>query len=238
MIVPAVAVVGGSGGAGGSLVAAGLVFVTVRERSPVMLVDLDTAGSHAAMLGTSGVRGADDLLAVGDDLNAAHVRAAAYPHPSGAAVIAAPDPSRATELPRLVARILALPDRPPLVIDLGSGPTALARCAPRGGTLVVVVPHDVAGVHACALTLERAQRDADRVVVVGNPGSRREDMSGRAVARAIGADLQIGLPRSDREALSLATGECPDGRRRRLVTGLRELAVAVGLLPAATDGVP
>jgi len=232
-VSPALAVVGSCGGAGGSLVAAGLALAAARDGRPVLLVDLDgIRGDQAGMLGTPVRRSAADLVAVGDDLDAAHLRAAAYPHPSGIAVVAA-----ATEIDAapadLVGRLAALPERPRLVLDLGSGSGAAARTASRHARVVVVAPLDAPGVRVTGRTLADVTRRAGGdVVVVANAGARRADISARALSRALGVPVATVLPRSDREALGIAVGALAEGRRAALATALAALADAVGLTGA------
>lgn len=225
MSAPLVWVAGGCGGAGGSLVAAGLALLGADRATGLVLVDLDPVdGGHAAMLGTSRRRGADDLIAVGGELSAAHLRAAAYPHPSGAAVIAAP--RRDAGVTDLAARLGAVPGRPPLVCDLGSGAAAVGR-RPSEGRLVVVAPRDVAGMRAAAAALAALDPGRGPVTVVVNGGGRRPDMSARAVGRALGLPVDLELPRADREALRLGAGIVPEGRRRPLTDALSGLAAVL-----------
>jgi pilus assembly protein CpaE len=227
-----VAVLGACGGAGGSLVAAALAVLASAGRPGVVLVDLDRGGGHAAMFATSRTRGADDLVAVGDGLSADHVRAAGYPHPSGAAVVAAPVVSGGGERARLAARLAALDDAPAMVLDLGSGPGA-ARAVPPGVPLLVVAGRDVSGVRAAAALLTPLA-DAASLRVVANEGGRRPDMSVRALARATGHPVAVELPRSDREALRLGVGIVPESRRRPLTDALAALAAEI--LPRGEQG--
>lgn len=219
------AVVGACGGCGGSLVAAGIVAVAARAGSAVILVDLDPAGGiHTTLLGVDAARGCDDLDAVGDGLEAAHVRAAAFPLPTGGAVVSAPSADRADRVAVLAERLRDLPDRPAMVLDMGSGPLAASR-VPAGVPVVLVVARDAAGVVAAAATRNALPTGA-AVTLVINEGARRGDVSVRGLRRALSADAVFVLPRADREALRLAAGLDPGGQRARFAPTLTALAAS------------
>jgi hypothetical protein len=142
-----------------------------------------------------------------------------------------PSRERAGRIAALAVRLRDLAGRPAMVLDMGSGPEAAAR-VPRGVPIVLVVPRDAPG--ACAASAARAAlpEGADVTLVV-NEGARRPDLAARAVGRALPAARALVLPRADREALRLATGGGPGGRRARLLPTLSALA---GRLDAGHPG--
>lgn len=220
---PLTAIVGACGGCGGSMVAAGIVAVAARSAATVILVDLDPGGGiHTALLGVEATRGCDDLDAVGADLEAAHIRAAAFPLPTGGALVASPSADRVDRVATLAQRLRDVADRPAMVLDMGSGPLAAAR-VPTGVPVVLVAARDAAG--ACAAAATRAALpQGTRVTLVVNEGVRRTDVPVRGLRTTLAAEAVFVLPRADREALRLAAGLDPGGQRGRLAPTLLALA--------------
>lgn len=222
-----IAVIGGCGGAGGTLVATGLALQLQARGVPAVLLDLDPErGDIAGGLGSGGPRTIVDLLAVAEELTGEHLRSASVVHPGGLTLVAGPDGADTAGVCTVLDAILAMDDRPPLVIDAGSGATPVARRLAGMVPTLFVAPADVAGCRVSRRTL-RLLGGADDAVLVVNRGSRPDEIPPRTVARALGLPLACVVPSAPGEAADLAAGLPRVGRRARLAEAMRELADAL-----------
>ena len=232
MSPPMVAVIGGCGGAGASLVAAAMALVAADAGSPLTLLDADADGVHAALAGIEATRGTADLCRLADGLTADHLRTAAFPHPRAGALIPASPGSAPADTAALGRRLSAIADRPPLVVDCGSG-AAAAVVVPPGVACVLVIARDAAGLRAAEATRDALPPGLVPLVVV-NEGVRRGDVGHRAAARVVGADAHVRLGPGDRDAQRVTAGY-PPGRRSAFGRTITDLCVRCGLIPSPED---
>ncbi|MCC6832054.1 MAG: hypothetical protein IT200_11965 [Thermoleophilia bacterium] len=222
-----IAVVGACGGAGGTLVATGLALHMQAHGVPAVLLDLDPErGDLAGGLGSTGPRTIVDLLAVAEELTGEHLRSASVVHPGGLTLVPGPDGADTAGVCTVLDAILAMDDRPPLVVDAGSGATPVARRLAGIVPTLLVAPADVAGCRVARRTL-RLLGGAPGALLVVNRGSRPDELPPRTVARALGLPLACVVPRAPGEATDLAAGLPRAGRRARLAEAMRELGDAL-----------
>lgn len=232
MSPPLIAVVGGCGGAGASLIGAAMALVVADRGAPLTLLDADAAGVHAALAGIEPARGTADLCRLADGLTADHLRTASFPHPRAGALIPASPTSATADLAALTGRLAGIDDRPPLVVDCGSGPAA-ARLVPEDVACVLVITRDAAGLRAAEAT--HAALPAGRApIVVVNEGVRRGDVGHRAAARVVGAGEHVRLGHADRDAQRVTAGY-PPGRRSAFGRTITDLCVRCGFIPLTED---
>ncbi|MFN8122544.1 MAG: hypothetical protein U0237_08960 [Thermoleophilia bacterium] len=228
-----VAVVGGCGGAGGTLVATGLALHLQARGVPAVLLDLDPErGDLAAGLGSAGPRTIVDLLAVAEELTGDHLRSASVIHPGGLTLIPGSEGADTAGVCTVLDAILGMDDRPPLVVDAGSGATPAARRLAGLVPTLLVAPADAAGCRVSRRTLHLLGGAPGALLVV-NRGSRPDELPPRTVARALGLPLACVVPRAPGEATDLAAGLPRAGRRARLSEAMRELAEALAAGDAA-----
>ena len=230
-------VVGASGGAGASLLAASLALAWAQEGAAAWLLDLDLdRGDLAGRLGVVGDRTIADLRPVAAELEPAHVRHAGRAHPSGVTVLPAPGlPGSAaawdaTATGRLLGAARATAGSGGrIVVDAGVG-LPCEGAADGVGTILVVCPPTLSGARRAAVVLEalRAGGAGARSAVVVGGRSTRGEVGARALGRLLGAPIAGELPWSPREADGLASGRWPTGRRARLALAVSAIARAVG----------
>jgi MinD-like ATPase involved in chromosome partitioning or flagellar assembly len=222
-----IVVAGAGGGAGASILAAGLALAC----DGAWLIDLDhDRGDLAAGWDLVGERTTADLLPVADELTPVHLRHAARRHPSGTTVLAAPGRpgAGAAWRPRTTGALVATAREAAgpggaVVLDAGTGvpPEGAA-----GDLLLLVCAPSLCGARraSAALAVLRQRRDDRRcaLVVGGRPG--RPEVGARALGRLVGAPVAGELPWSPREAQALGAGRLPDGRRARLARTAGDLA--------------
>jgi pilus assembly protein CpaE len=216
-----VVVVGACGGAGTSTVAGGLALAAAGAGRPAWLVELDLdRGDLAGAWELVGERTIAELSAVAGEIAPGHVRNAVRTHASGVEVLLAPPAgsSGARWLPEGMAPLLeavasACGPEGRVVVDVGSGATALASAAARHAAEVLVVgPASLAGARrARRVVAATSGRVPPRLVVVDRPG--RADLGARGMARVVAAPLAGALPWSARRAAELTGGRWPRGRR-------------------------
>jgi pilus assembly protein CpaE len=212
---PVVAVVGAGGGCGATTLACGLALAWARAGRPVCLLELDLErGDLAGGLGLTPERSLADLTAVAGEIGPEHVRRAAHPHPSGLAVLFAPERPGAADgwsQPALTRLLEAVRADCACVVDAGAGPPPPAVAAAATAILVV----------APAL--------GPRAALVAAPPrcAPQHELSARALALAAGLDLRATLPAQEREAAELSAGRWPRGRRAPLARAVADLAEAI-----------
>lgn len=212
----AIAVVGGCGGAGASLLALALTVALEGTGIPALLLDLDPErGDIAGGLGSDGPRTVLDLAAVGPELTGEHLRSASIVHPSGIVLVPGAATADTASVAALAETVVGLADRPPLIIDAGSGATPVARRLAGRLPMLFVAPTDAAGCRVSRRTL-RLLGAADGILLSVNRGSRPDELPPRTVARALGLPLAGVVPRVPAEATDLGAGVPRTGRRARL----------------------
>ena len=213
-----VAVVGGCGGAGASVLAAALAVTAAGVGRQVLLADLDPLGGGADLiLGVDDVPGLrwPDLAAARGRLPAGSVRDA-LPRLDGLAVLAwgRGDP---IDLPaRAVDAVLSAAARAHdlVVIDLPRiGDASAAAALRRADELLVVVPARLRAAASAAQLLARLEPSGPPVRAVVRRGGT-DALAARAVSDALGAPLAMQMrdePQLDR---ALGRGEPPGLRPR------------------------
>jgi secretion/DNA translocation related CpaE-like protein len=205
-----VAVVGGSGGVGASVLAGGFA-LTAGRSGPTMLIDLDPHGPGLARLvgleDEPGVTWADLALSHGR-LGGRALREA-LPTRAGVGVLGWPEPMGARPSPSLVREVVAAGQRGHewVVLDLPRGEEqSVAGLVGRCDHVLLVVRATLAGVAAAARMARRLRVEAaDASIVVR---SRRGSPPADDVARAVGLPL-LGELRDQRrleEHLDLGLG--------------------------------
>jgi pilus assembly protein CpaE len=228
-------VVGASGGCGASLVAGALALRWAADGSRPWLLELDLErGDLAGAWDLPLERTVADLAPVAAELDANHLRAAAFPHPSGVVVLPGPGAPGAEagwdreSTGRLVAAALV---QGRVVVDAGPGLSRVAAAAVEHAGEVLVV---------CAPTLasaRRARRLLDAVAACGaGPrsalvvarGPARGEVGARALGRALGTNVVAEVPWAEAEAREIGAGRWAGGRRRPLRGAIERLAEAIG----------
>lgn len=226
--------VSGRGGCGASLLSAGLALAWARAGRRPLLVDLDLLrGDLAPSWSVPAERTLADLVPVLHELEAAHLRRVAFPHPSGASLIAAASSPRAAAWTAPAGERLiraATTGWDGVVADLGSGDS---RAAPGAATaaahVLLVCPPTIAGARRArtlAGLLERLGATAATAAVIG-PVSSGSELTARGFNRAAGIPVVASLPRSETEARDIAGGRWAVGRRRPLTAAIAAIAEAV-----------
>lgn len=230
---PVVAVVGGSGGAGASTLAAGLALAASRAGVGSALVDADPLGGGIdLLLGAERTPGYRWPRLAGASGEVGDVRDL-LPAVAGVSVVsmardgsAAPGPEAVQAVAGSLCRHHGL-----VVLDCGRSPWAAARALVRGARPALVVTGG--GVRAVAATAE-AVRALDlaeaKVVVRATPGVR---VPPELVAETLELELWGVLPHDPGLAASGEAGELPRGRAAwtRAVAALTERVLA-----EASDG--
>jgi secretion/DNA translocation related CpaE-like protein len=229
------AVVGGRGGAGASVLAAAVAVAAVREGEQVLLVDCDPLGG-----GLDLVLGAEDLgglrwpgLAIGGGRIGASALRAALPAPAvpGAGGLRMLSCGRVRHEPSAasVASVVAAGRRAGeiVVCDLPRHPTEAAATALAGADLtVLVVPADVrsaaAGAQVAALLTDHTS--SVRLVVRGPaPGGIEPE----EVAKAVGLPLLTAMRADPEIARSLERGSAPGRPGSPLAAAADEVLAAL-----------
>jgi MinD-like ATPase involved in chromosome partitioning or flagellar assembly len=227
---PSVTVVAGAvGGAGTTTVAAALATRTATSRGGALLVDLAPGRSDlAAMWGAVPERTFDDLRPVAHEVSPSHIRAVAHTHPSGVAVVFAPERWECEErwpvgaLERVIGAAAAVA---PVVIDAGTvGLPAAARACPVADLVVLVSSPTLHGTRraAQALAALRTGCRGERVLVI-NRGAAGIHLRAGAVRRIAGDVRVVTLPPATREADAVLAGAGLPGRRSRIGAALAEV---------------
>lgn len=231
---PTVACLAARGGCGASLLAGALALTWAAAGRRPLLVDLDLVrGDLARAWSIPTERSLADLVPVIEELGPGHLRRAAFPHPSGVSVIAAPGapdplPWSAAAGARLLRAAADAWDG--VVVDLGAGDGRVAAGAvAAAGHVLLVCPPTIAGARRARVLGERlaalgAGGTAHVVIAPVAPGS---ELTTRAFARASGLAVAAALPRADAEARDLSAGCLRRGRRRRLAAAIAAIAEVV-----------
>ncbi|WP_306369584.1 septum site-determining protein Ssd [Nocardiopsis sp. CC223A] len=232
---PTVAVMGGRGGAGASLLAVALALAGARGGHGTALLDADPLGCGPDILlgcerdPVDGRLGWDDLTDRRGRLRWSDV-AARLPGPAGISVLTwmhGPD-ARRGPLPAAAARSMLESARQGcdlVVIDLprsfGAAVTAFLN---RSDLVLLVVPAQVAAVVAASAMVPRLRAESRevRAVVRGASGGLTADVVARGLGLALGADLpsEPGLERA------LTAGRRPADHPRSPLAGFADRLVA------------
>ncbi len=240
-----VAVVGGRGGAGASVLAASVAVTAVRDGQRALLVDCDPLGG-----GLDLVLGAEDLdgmrwpeVAVGGGRVPATALHAALPaprvgrRPSGELAVLSCSRAAGGPAPEAVTAVVQAGRRAgeTVVCDLPRQSTDAAGAALGAADLtVVVVPADVRSCAAAArVTAGLTERGATPALVVRGPSPGGIDAE--EIARALGVPLLASMGPEPGLARAIERGELP-GRPRGPLAGaarsvLAEARRAVGVRP-------
>jgi pilus assembly protein CpaE len=227
-------VAGAAGGCGASLVAGALSLCWAAAGARPWLLELDLErGDLAGAWGLPADRTIADLAPVAGEIDGGHLRAAAFPHPSGVSLLPGPGLPGAADawdeggLGRLVEAAAA---EGQVVVDAGAGlgSAALAAAARAGGVLLVCPP-TLAGARRARRLLDalgaRAARATSAVVV--NAGPERGEIGARALGKALAASVVAELPWARGEGAELSAGRWSSGRRRPLHRAVERLAEAI-----------
>ena len=232
---PTVAVMGGRGGAGASLLAVALALAGARGGHGTALLDADPLGCGPDILlgcerdPVDGRLGWDDLTDRRGRLRWSDV-AARLPGPAGISVLTwvhGPD-ARRGPLPAAAARSMLESARQGcdlVVVDLprsfGAAVTAFLN---RSDLVLLVVPAQVAAVVSASAMVPRLRAESRevRAVVRGASGGLTADVVARGLGLALGADLppEPGLERA------LAAGRRPADHPRSPLAGFADRLVA------------
>ncbi|MFD6094982.1 septum site-determining protein Ssd [Nocardiopsis flavescens] len=232
---PTVAVIGGRGGAGASLLAVALALAGARGGHGTALLDADPLGCGPDILlgcerdPVDGRLGWDGLVDRRGRLRWSDV-APRLPGPAGISVLTwmhGPD-ARRGPLPATAARAMLESARQGcdlVVVDLprsfGAGVTAFLN---RSDLVLLVVPAQVAAVVAASAMVPRLRAESRevRAVVRGASGGLTADVVARGLGLALGADLppEPGLERT------LTTGRRPADHPRSPLAGFADGLVA------------
>jgi secretion/DNA translocation related CpaE-like protein len=226
--------VGGCGGAGASVLAAGLALTAAQElRRPTLLVDLDPFGGGLDLaLGGESVGGLrwPELGGTSGRVSGASLREA-LPSVAGVSVLATAR-DQSVEITEEAARAVLMAGRRAgdvVVADLPRSPSAAATAAVAAADRVLlVVPAEVRACAAAATTAARLASWTDRTEVVVRQDSR-SSLAPELIARGLELPL-AGSTRSESGLLAaLDRGESPIRRQRgSLATLCRELLADVG----------
>lgn len=204
-----IGVLGGRGGAGASVLAAGLA-LTAAGREPSWLIDLDPLGGGAdAGLGAELAVGArwSDLGVVTGRLSPQALRSA-VPEIEGVAVVAAGEASSCDLPPQAVRAVIAAARRGggTVVLDLGRSSTAARDEAIRAvDDLFLVVPAELRAVLAARRVVESLGPNVPRPRVVVR--SVANALPGPDVARGLGLPFAGELPDEGVVRAAIQTGD-------------------------------
>ena len=227
-------VVGGAaGGCGASLVAGALALCWAARGARPWLVELDLdRGDLAGAWGLPVDRTIADLAVVAGEIDAGHLRAAAFPHPSGVSLLPGPGIPGAEAgwddagAARLVDAAAA---EGRAVVDAGAGLGRLGLAAAgRSASVLIVCPPTLAGARRARRLLDvlAARGASQRSAIVVSAGPERGEIGARALGRALAANVVGELPWARAEAAELSAGRWAAGRRRPLHRALERLAEA------------
>lgn len=224
-----IGVLGGRGGAGASVLAAGLA-LTAAARGPSWLIDLDPFGGGAdVLLGAELSAGArwSDLGTLAGRLSPSALRPA-VPAVEGVAVVAADDRSTDEPTPESVRAVVSAASRGggTVVLDLGRYPTGVRDDAVAAvDELLLVVPAELRGVLAARRVVQTLGTPAPtpRVVVRTVPGA----LPGREVVHGLDLPLAGELPDEVPVRAALQIGDAA-----ALIRGTELAALCAALLVA------
>lgn len=244
---PIITVVGARGGAGASVLAAGLARVAAAERLSVYLVDLDPAGfGQNVLLGVDRVEGNgwDDLSAAVGRIPPRSLRAG-LPLVAGVRLLTWTSPPAILPPEGVVGSVLdsAARDADVVIVDLarwlcadGTAPRQQAvEVLSRSAQVLLVCPADVrAAMGARRLLLRGSLAGLPLGLVVRGPSPGA--LSGEDIAEALGLPLIAHMPAESRLDRALEDG-LPPGRSRsgpllgtclRLLRGVARSTVTAG----------
>lgn len=224
-------VVGATGGCGVTTIASCLALAMAQDGTHPLAMGADShAGGPAGPWGIPIERSADDLVAVAQEMTSAHVASIVHSHASGVRVIAGPSSVQAAArwsdeaALRFIDLVMA---QGPWVADAGRGGTALARAAiSRASCIVLVAPRSVDGARRGRRLV--ADLHVVSMVLAATSLPAGEDMSARALARALGTEAFVAVPVDPRAAAHVAAGQLPSRRPRGLVGAVATIAQVGG----------
>ena len=228
-------VTGAAGGCGASLLAGALALCWAAAGARPWLLELDLdRGDLAGAWDLPLDRTIADLAPVASEVDGGHLRAAAFPHPSG--VVLLPGPGRpgaceAWDAPGLARLLDAAAGEGQVVVDAGAGLGRAGRAAAgRAHGVLVVCPPTLAGARRARRLLEAlAAAGADgRAALVAGGAPGRSELGVRALRRALGTNVAGELPWAPGEAADLLAGRWSPGRRRPLHLAVERVAEAIG----------
>jgi secretion/DNA translocation related CpaE-like protein len=233
-----VAVIGGSGGAGASVLAVSAALAGVRLGQVTALVDLDPLGGGLDLaLGAEDVPGArwTDLAGVLGPVPPGTLTAA-LPHAHGVAVLA-PARDAAVALPTHPATVPAVLDSlvgecALVVIDLPRADDDPASAAlARADVVLLVVAPDVRGSASAQAVCARVRERGDVRAVVRSASGGSPVLDAQAVADWLAVPLAAEIPHDPRLTAALDRGEAP-GLSARSRLGRVSQELVHGLLSA------
>jgi pilus assembly protein CpaE len=227
-------VAGAAGGCGASLVAGALSLCWAAAGARPWLIELDLErGDLAGAWGLPADRTVAALAPVAAEIDAGHLRAVAFPHPSGVSLLPGPGLPGAAEAwdDRGLARLVDVAaGEGQVVVDAGAGlGRAGLAAAERSGGVLLVCPLTLAGARRARRLLDAlAARGAGaRSAVVVSAGPERGEIGARALGKALSANVVGELPWARREGADLSGGRWSSGRRRPLHRAVERLAEAI-----------
>jgi pilus assembly protein CpaE len=233
-VIGPVVVVGAAGGCGASLLAGALSLCWAAAGARPWLLELDLErGDLAGAWGLPADRTIADLAPVAGEIDAGHLRAAAFPHPSGVSLLPGPGLPGATDawedegLTRLVD---AAAGEGQVVVDAGAGQArAGLAAAARAGGVLLVCPPTLAGARRARRLLDAlaARGAGGRIALVVGAGPERGEIGARALGKALAADVVGEMPWARREGADLSAGRWASGRRGPLHRAVERLAEAI-----------
>jgi len=236
------AVLGATGGAGASLVAANLAVALAKVHERSMLVDLDAAtGDLAAMLNLKPTHTLRDLVRNASRIDRTLLEQVLEKHYSGVHLLASPreygTPSEQTPEALAHALDLARVLFPRVVIDAEATSAATLKLA---DAVLIVLRLEFNALRNTRALLEHLDRNGipqDRVLLVGNRRGQPREIAPSKAEEALGRKFFAVLPDDPKAALGSQNGGIPavvDYRTSRLAKALQKLAEALEARPATT----
>ena len=238
-----VAVLGATGGAGASLVAANLAVALAKLHERAMLVDLDAAtGDLAAMLNLRPTHTLRDLIRNASRIDKTLLEQVLEKHHSGVHLLASPREfgPLAAEAPEALAHALDLSRAlfPRVVIDAEATSAATLKLADAVLIVLRLEFNALRNTRALLEHLDRAGVAQDRVLLVGNRRGQPREIAVAKAEEALGRKFFALLPDDPKAALGSQNGGIPavvEYRSSRLAKSLQKLAEALEARPATTQ---
>jgi MinD-like ATPase involved in chromosome partitioning or flagellar assembly len=227
-------VAGAAGGCGASLVAGALALCWAALGARPWLVELDLdRGDLAGAWGLPADRTIADLAVVAAEIDAGHLRAAAFPHRSGVSLLPGPGipGAEATwDNAGAVRLVDAAAAEGRTIVDAGAGLGRLGLAvAERSAGVLIVCPPTLAGARRARRLLDvlAVRGVGGRAAIVVSEGPERGEIGARALGRALAANVVGELPWARAEGAELSAGRWAAGRRRPLHRAVERLAEAI-----------
>ena len=240
-----VAVVGGKGGVGASMVAVNLALALRQQsRAGVVLVDAAQGGTVDIMLNLQSAQGVGGLLPRLEELEGADFEAILTPHASGVQALLLHEQGAAETVGAEAVRkiLLALRRlRDFVVVDapLGMDESAATILELADRVLLVLTP-EITSLRGARLWLEQAARmgvSRERVVPVLNRFPQRGGLQRRDIENAMGLAMQATIPDDIRLVTYSINRGVPLAESHKTSAVARQLSsLAGGLVRAARQG--